>query len=175
MSAPTTKKDFYRRWLAMEFGNRVRMWSNQADLLVSYFAGTVTARAKEAAGRCYYRVPVKEAATSPAYAGMTFNESAPDDYLTIQGELMHDTLQGYALFSSTEQLPMRKALASSGVQYYGLQALGRIKYFCNAKSYAMMMELLDLYPEAVVEFGCYSRCLGEIPGHNTVIWEVRNY
>jgi hypothetical protein len=173
-NAPTNKADFYRRWQALEFGNRVRMWAGQADLAASGYAGTVSARSKVPGGKCVYGVPADLAASSPQFAAMTFNETAPDDLLLVQGEFMHDGLRGYGLYCSADRLPMRKALAASGVQHWGLAALGRVKHYADAKGYDMLMELLDLYPEAVIEFGCYARTLGELPC-NTVVWEVRNY
>lgn len=36
-------------------------------------------------------------------------------------------------------------------------------------------DLLDLYPDATIEFTCYDIDLGVIPNRNTIFWEVRNY
>lgn len=182
--APTDKADFYARWKAGEFGNRIRIFDTLADLRASDYRGPVSVRYKDASSQQFTRYLFPQEAldgfilTAVCHGAeeelFTFNEPAPDAMLTMQGEFYHGT-EGYCLFCSTEQTQMRPALTNSGKQFYGLQALGRMKAYCNANSYEMMMELLDKYPEAVIEFSCYSRCLGTIPGLNTVIWEVRNY
>lgn len=173
---PRNKAEFYQGWKALRFGNRVRMWAGQEELAASDYGGTVSARSTVAGGLCVYGVPAEVATSSLVYAGMAFNESAPDAHLLLQGELCHDSrLGGYYLFASAEKLPMRKALASSGQHHRGLGALLLLRAVCNPKGFDMLMELLDLYPDAVIEFGAYSRNLGEIPGHNTVVWEVREY
>jgi hypothetical protein len=174
--APTTKQDFYRRWKNLEFGNRIRMFDTQQDLRESGYTGLVSARSKGIAGggRTAYGIKAFDAAFERYYADMTFNESAPDDVLLFQGELMHGCPEGYYLFGSTTKLPMRQAMLQ-GVQYHGVRALGLLKYYCWPASYDMLMELLDKYPDAVIEFGAYGKELGELPGHNVVIWEMRNY
>ncbi len=184
MQGPKTKDEFYAGWMSLRFGNRIRMWGNLEELLADDYQGTVTVRTKVAGGECHYGVPgnmVESLLTGMIRGGLkaedfSFNESAPDNDLLIQGELCHDTqLGGYCLFSSTDKLPMRKALAASGTQYRGLQALGRLKHYCNTRGYEMLMELLDLYPEAVIEFGAYGHKLGVLPHNNVITWEVREY
>lgn len=176
---PRTKREFYRGWLDLRFGNRIRMWPSQAALAEACFGGTVTARSqggKAGGGACHYRVPATEAASDPRYAGMAFNESAPDEELLYQGEYSHGAVVGgHYLFGSAVKLPMRQALALHAQEKTGLDALGTLLHYCNAKSFDMMAELVELYPQAVIEFGAYGRCLGVIPGHNTVIWEIREY
>jgi len=37
------------------------------------------------------------------------------------------------------------------------------------------MELLDLYPDHVIEFSAAEVFVGDRPGRNAVVWEVRKY
>lgn len=183
MKAPTNKLDFYRGWQAGKFGNRIRTFDNLSLLQESEYRGPVTIRYKQTGSPyCRYLVPQSEIEShidscvlnGADRAMFTFNEPAPDDQLTMQGEVYRSTV-GLYLFCSHDQLPMRKALEQSGKGFFTIQALGRLQKYCNAKSYDMLMDLLDDYPDGVVEFSCYDRNLGNIPGHNTIIWELRNY
>jgi hypothetical protein len=162
------------------------MFNTYQDLVDSDYRGCVSIRSKEGSSRfCKYLIPydkvsecvdsfVKEGADRSLF---TFNESAPDDELIFQGELGHSASGGYCLFGSTLPLPMRIALDKNGKQWYGLEAIGRVKYYCNDNSYEMIKGLIDLYlhEDVVIEFGCYSKNLGVMLGHNTIIWEVRKY
>lgn len=147
------------------FGNRIRSWSTQKELLASTYRGLVVARSKLPGGKCDYGVVFDIAA----------NEVCPDQHLILQGEITRSTYHGYSLFCSTALLPMRQALAVYGKQYYALQALELIRQAASLRSMTMLEDLLDLYDDAVIEFSCYDHCLGNIPGHNILIWEVRNY
>lgn len=169
--------------MANKLGNRIRTFDTEQDLWESGYKGNVTVRYKEAGSPfCQYNVPwgrvsdwLARFVTIGAKRELfTFNESAPDQYMLTQGEFMHGT-DGYCLYTSEEPLPMRKALANSGRQYYRLQALGRLKAFCNPTSYDMILDLLDQYPDHVIEFSAYSRNVGLMPHHNTLIWEIRLY
>jgi hypothetical protein len=180
---PADKADYYRRWEAMEFGNRVRMWPSLDALLADDYRGSLGVRCRVPAGPCRYGVDfadVRAAVGELAVAAdltpsdFTFNESAPDDRLLLQGEFTYAIVGGHYLFGSTAKVPMRKALAT-GTHHWRLDALGRLKAVCWPKSYDMLVELTDLYPDAVVEFGVYSAAIGCWPGHNAIVWEVREY
>lgn len=181
-TAPRNKADFYARWQNLEFGNRLRSWPDLHSLLKDDYGAPVSIRSRIPDDKkCQYLVPqdqieskLLEMKLPPELAA--FNESAPDDDIVGQGELLHAHLprQSYYLFWSYDKLPMRKALLN-GKEYNGLTALGMLKAYCNPNGYEMLMELLDLYPDGVIEFGVYRRHLGVMGGNNTLIWEVRAY
>jgi hypothetical protein len=104
---------------------------------------------------------------------ITFNESAPDNFLTIQGELM-ETPNGLNLFYSKEKKKMNLAL-KKGKTILSLQAKLILKQFLNCISYDEIMILLKLFPEHVIEFSTYDINLGILPNRNTIIWEIRKY
>ncbi len=181
---PTRKDDCMSRLANLEFGNILTMWNSVESLLSSNYNGYVTIRSRLAGGPCLYRVfkdnVVHELeqllSTGVNLTDILFNESAPDDNLLYQGELMHNgDYGGYYLYGSSAKLPMRKALVESGQEHRGLQALGRLRYYCNPTAFDMLMDLLDTYTDGVIEFSAYDRSVGIYPGNNVLIWEVRNY
>jgi hypothetical protein len=187
LPAPRTKAEFYRRYREGEFGNSLRSWATLGELRDSRYSGTVTARNRTPGKKCLYGVPAGIIHVALLNNGLrpedcSFNESAPDDRLLIQGELARAE-KGLYLYYSTAQTTMREALsAGKGRHAYGLEAASLLKSRCNAVGYDMLMDLLDLYDTSVrandmvvVEFGVYENCLGCCKSNNVIIWEVRAY
>lgn len=57
----------------------------------------------------------------------------------------------------------------------GLRAQMILKELLWPSSYDDLMDLIDLFPEHVIEFGAHTRAVGVLPHRNTVVWEVRAY
>ena len=57
----------------------------------------------------------------------------------------------------------------------GLSATQILQAKMNDLSWQWLNYLLEEYPDHVVEFSCFSKCWGTVPGYNTVFWEVRRY
>jgi hypothetical protein len=53
--------------------------------------------------------------------------------------------------------------------------LALLDRFMDPNSRADLDALLDLYPDAAVEFSCFSVNVGIFPARNTIFWETRNY
>lgn len=104
--------------------------------------------------------------------GFYCSAMAPTELTLINGEVMQSE-QGLQLFYSTVPKPMRDSLKEGGKQVTGVVASRIIQHFMNAKSWDWMQVLLDRYPFHVVEFSCYDRCWGTVPGFNTCFWEIR--
>jgi len=179
----TTKQQSYELLQQGFFGNRLRMWDSFEDVIKSEYTGTVSMRYKGLGGGFYaYEVPPpqipeieRDWISKGADRGLiTFNESAPDHLLLIQGEVMRGPVNPYSLFYSLERKKMREAL-KNGKQAEGLTAKLILEHFLYPSSYEDMQILLNMFPEHAIEFSTYSVCLGDIPGRNTVIWEVRQY
>lgn len=177
------KEHFYKKWEQGSLGNKPRTWSSYTDLMKSTYEGTVSLRYKGAGGGGFvaYNVPVIKVAEKIAewkskgaqQELITFNESAPDERLIAQGELMNG-VEGLAFRYSTYKGKMRDAMAQA-THVYRLQALQYIKSICMSNSYTDLLELMALYPESVIEFGAYEMPVGECRSRNVLIWEVRNY
>lgn len=177
-----SKNEYYTLWKNLCLGNRIALFENLDDYLASGFDGPTSIRYRQPGSpyKAFYvptaKVPdvvekfISQGASRDQF---TFNESTPDDDLLIQGEMVY-LVGGLHLTYSTDNCSMKQAMEKPQ-HAVGLRAIGLLKYYLNPKSYDMVQELFELYPDSVIEFGAYSRHLGVMPGHNTVIWEVRNY
>ena len=174
MKPVLNKHDYYLRWLQGEFGNKLRAWGSAQALLNSDYEGKVTVRSVFAnSAKTAYSVTQQTVKTSYMDTEFKFNESAPDEELLIQGEVV-ELASGLHLFYSHEQTSMRKAL-QNGLVAGGLKARTILRHYCCPSSYSDLEALFELYPEHVIEFGVYASSLGDIPNRNTIIWEVRKY
>jgi hypothetical protein len=104
---------------------------------------------------------------------ITFNESAPDHRLILQGEVQQ-SINHLDLTYSREKTNMRKAMENP-LTIKGISALLLLKQHADPKSLGTMLSLLRQFQDHVIEFGIYSVNLGCIPHRNTIIWEVRKY
>ena len=164
--------------------NRLRIWDSYEEIKKSGYKGTVSVRYKggsRGTGFYAYNVPISDIqnliktwlSKGAKKELITFNESAPDNFLTIQGELM-ETSRDLNLFYSQEKKKMNIAL-KNGKTVQGMQARFMLKQFLNCISYDEIMNLLKLFPYHVIEFSAYDVNLGILPNRNTIIWEIRKY
>lgn len=112
--------------------------------------------------------------------GTRFNISPMiDQWAIFKGEVMEYCYQepyglcAYVNFQGN--MEWRKALREFGKHYLGLQARLLLQSYMDEQSYRDVRNLLDIYPNHIVEFSVCNRSVGIIPGRNTVIWEVRLY
>jgi hypothetical protein len=105
---------------------------------------------------------------------ITFHESMPDDDLLIQGEVTRNVGGLDLTYSLEPGLSMRDAMRHAQTASR-LRAHLILNEFLDANSRDDLSLLLELYPDAVIEFGTYGRAVGTLPRRNTVIWEVRDY
>lgn len=182
-----TKRQAFALYHGGRFGNKLRTWDTVRDFVYSGYSGPVTMRYKgTVTGKAWYAYNVnsKEVADR-AKTWITqgadpmlivVNESAPDERLILQGELIH-THRGYCLIRRFDKVKMRVAMTLSGMddEVVGITAIGTLRHVCTGSSFDDLMELCELYPDSVIEFSVYAMCLGNCRGRNTIVWEVRNY
>jgi hypothetical protein len=181
-----SKPVYYKHWSQGGFGNKPRTWDSLVELEQSDYPDTalVTMRYRQSLSTFMtYGVPAGQARTliekfvredGAQEQLFVFNEAMPDEYITVQGELIQ-RVGGYYLFYSTVPGRMGKVLRSHGQHAEGLKVNYLLKQYADPSSLEDIITLLDNYPDACVEFSCYSRYVGNIPHRNTVIWEVREY
>jgi len=181
-----TKKQNYQLWQSGAFGNKLRAWRTVDAWLRSGFTGLVALRALLPAGGgpCKYNLSRKEAIAVAClwdqfnvapYESIMVNEMGPDDAILLQGEYLNDALcLGYFLHSWVRQ-PMRIALAEKSEVAQGLRSDLILRSAMTPSSYADWQLLLEQYPNHVLEVSIYERCVGDIPGRNAFVWEVRRY
>lgn len=180
-----TKKDFVRRYLAGEFGNRgpswpdIDAWLSDADVQAPWAHYKLYhVRNRVAGGTTYYDVPRPNVA--PLWHSLEkpeqwyITEMAPHDRNVLQGELRL-THNGLELFASTARnVAMREALKTAK-NYSGFMANMMLTETMCANSREWLGVLLERYPNHVIEFSTFSVWWGTVPFHNTVFWEVRKY
>jgi hypothetical protein len=180
-----TKRQNFKLWVSGGLGNRLRVWSSLAELEVDGFQGLVSLRYLGSVGGqwCFYDLPVSELrgkvdlmlSEGADTSRIMFNEGGPDDAVVIQGELWNGMDRPYWFRFSREKLKMRDALKASSETSQGLQSLNLLRSAMTASSWADFEVLLDRYPDHAFEVSVYNRCVGDIPGRNTLVWEVRRY
>lgn len=124
--------------------------------------------------------------------------SVPNDHSTLQGEVCR-TFRGLESFlceraevaadirlknacgAWLKELepglpPMRQTMRDGWHQHRGYAAThALLERYMDPSSRDDLDMLLELYPEATVEFTCFDIDTGMIPNRNTIFWETRNY
>ena len=67
------------------------------------------------------------------------------------------------------------ALGCGHTHSFGLRADMMVRGCMTPSSYSDWRELLDLYPGHVLEVSIWDSCIGDVPGRNAVVWEIRKY
>jgi len=171
------------------FGNRPLTWNSYEEILASGWKGGVCMRSKKSIERKHviYNIPLEKVPDEikkwedmgfPAKT-ITFNQSMPDEHLLIQGEFMDWTIyngQSSILYTKVKK-PMNLALAEQTLHAEGLAARLLLKTNLSPSSYEDLQAIIDegKFERSVIEFSAYDICVGNIPGRNTIIWEVRDY
>lgn len=172
-----SKPDFVRRYRAGEFGNASLTWPTVANYLSSSYNGLVHLRNRVKGGSTYYN-QTREQVNSRYYGpdeDWYVSAMAPHDLNLLQGEVMRG-VWGLELYCSpVVGLPMRDALRELSFSLRGLSAQQILRSKMDELSWQWLEYLLEEYPDHVVEFSCFAKCWGTVPGFNTVFWEVRKY
>lgn len=177
---PTDKAKMYELLHERALGNTLLSWPTVAAYLNSGFRGYVGLRTKKAGGKHAYwctRAMVREIVAlwvgreGVPGCDIVVQQMAPHRHGTIQGELRHDMIHGYDLHYSLEQVPIRECRDWRDAS--GLSALCLLRGRLWPASFDEIMDLLDAYPDAVVEFSAFGVAVGWASGRNHVIWEVR--
>lgn len=189
------KKQCYRLWQAGEFGNKLRAWSVDG-WRVSGFGGQVKLRTTlGGGGPCSDdlspdAVPLvlglweRRRGVSPN--DVVVCEAADARAAVLQGEYLNDVLGEYLdgvlvggswghFRHSRERLHMREALAADSRTSTGLVSGLILREAMTPSSWEDWQLLLERYPGHVLEVSVYDRCVGDVPGRNALVWEVRRY
>ena len=177
-----TKRDFVRRFLRDEFGNRGQNWNTLEEFLASGYRGLVHVRNRQAWAPSFYNIPSENvpAEWSKAHkignAGWYLAAMAPHHRNLLQGEVRCSP-RGLELYGTKARgLPMRDALKAEEFSVQGIIALAELKKALCPNSMEWLRELLNRYPGHVIEFSSFSCPWGTLyPNYNTAFWEVRLY
>lgn len=183
----TTKRRNYELWTSGAYGCRLRTWRSVAAWRAGGYGGQVSLRTlRTGDGPCAYDLdPPAVEAEYGRWLGLGVKaedvvvcEMAPDHRLVVNGEYHHDPLPDGSfrhLFYSRVRKPMRVALREGGRTCSGLRAEILLRESMTWKSWNNFRALADSYSYHVIEFSAYDHCLGDVPGHNVLVWEVRRY
>ena len=185
-----SKPQNYRLWQGGAFGNKLRAWRTVAEWRESGFGGMVVLRTVMGGnGPCRYNLNPEEVdavvdtwlALDIPLDRIMVNEAAPDGDVILQGEYLNDiyTVDGEAGWGyfrySRARTQMRDALAAAPEVAHRLRSDLLLKLAMTPSSHEDWTRLLEQYPGHVLEVSIYDRCLGDIPGRNALVWEVRKY
>lgn len=190
------KQEALALYQAFQFGNRLKSWSSlrewmeSFDLHSAYFDynskfGVMYKPPTIGEGKRWFKTNLSYKETLDYYTQIKLegaiadyiqiSEALPGDKLIIQGELMR-WINGYELTYTTEPNTVnRPATWPEMKTATGITAKLILEHYLWPKSYEALISLFDRWPDACIEFSTCSCELGELPGHNTVVWEVRNY
>jgi hypothetical protein len=179
------KRQNFRLWQGGHYGNKLRAWRNIDDLLDSGYPGPVTIRylGDIGGGWCLYDVPTSRVAVellSMISQGaepelVMFNEGIPNRSIVLQGELWTGADRLYWMRYSRVKLKMRDALAEKTEVSQGIKSLNLVKSAMSPSSWADFELLIERYPDHAIEFTVTSGTIGDTPGRNAVVWEIRRY
>ncbi len=176
------KKQMYELLESGAFGNHLAVWRTE-DELISCGRDVVGIRSIGIPGLPCISNPglIPEVAWEEGErikreygCEVIFSELSPDQVLVLQGELLFSPGGPWVEYSTVQE-PMRPALIKERIRVGGLEATRLLQREMSGASWEDTLVLAELYPDAVIEFGIYSVCLGVLTGRNTIIWEVRHY
>ncbi len=183
-----SKHKFFELWMDGVLGNRTRLWKDPHKALedarkfgIKEIGFREVRRAGTVGAGKWEKVPREEilcAAARWVSEGRRFllDDGCPNDKMTLQGEVCrtYQGLQGFLDIGS--KLPMRPAMAAGKLTPRSpLETMILIRQFMDPSSQDDLWVLLDRYPDAAIEFCCFSVNVGIFPNRNTILWEVRNY
>lgn len=199
-----SKHEFFEKWEAGLLGNRTRLWRDPVEAYDwglnrcserKWKAGTLTTltdfelpeigfrelRKPGTVGKgAWEKVPwhqvLKTAARWKA-EGREFimDDGAPDDKRTLTGEICR-SWNGLGGILGVVQMPMREAMAKGLLlPRTGATILALLDRYMDPSSREDLNALLDLYPDAAIEFSCFTVNVGVFPHRNTIFWETRDY
>lgn len=166
-------------------GNRTRLWRKASTCVAeAYSLGIKEIGFREigkTGGGAWVKVQLIDVMTTAwewTNLGRKFimDDGAPDAYRTIQGELCRTFkgLEGYIEIGG--KMPMRQAMNAGLMKQYSYGATnGLLNKYMDPSSREDVDAILELYPDAAIEFTCFSVKVGIFPGRNTLFWETRNY
>jgi hypothetical protein len=180
MATIRSKIEFFRLWELGVLGNRNHLFYDEYEAALSGF-NEIGFRQIGVPGGAWEKVPWYEAPNTAKKwrdAGRIFvmDSGADDPAMTLQGEVCRTFrgLEGY--LGLAHGLPMRKAMAAG---YMTARTGAEVKVLLNTymdpSSQDDLDALLELFPDATVEFTCFNHDIGVIPGRNTIFWETRDY
>lgn len=171
------------------FGNKLRTWNSYMEWVMDrHFCvlpldALYALRVWAPGGGGPFVADLHDYEVQPAYqrlidqgwphSWITLNECAPDDQLLVQGELMRTPNHLYFRYN-TQPMRMREGMRIAK-DMEGVRVREALKHWLTPSSYSDLEELLEEYPDSVIELSAYRTNVGNCPGRNMLVWEIREY
>jgi len=178
------KGGFYLFYEISALGNPPKAWHTYQEIINSGWEGDVCIRAREIGDwKTRYNIPLKKLRQKInsivkneriPESELTFNQSMPDQHLTIQGEISVVDFNTCLRYTTVAE-PMKRALKKETKHIQGREADRLLRANLFPTSLDDISTIQEMFPKAAIEFSSYRFPVGEFPGRNTIIWEVRDY
>lgn len=173
-----SKRKFHELYRRGALGNKAATWYDPALVPLSakvMIRSTAHANANLVItnGREARRIMRK-----PPLGGTMATELAPDHLATLQACLFDFPGRGLMLeaYYPYQGLVLRHRDAMLRAKSYeGLKLRAILQTYVDPHTLNDFEFLLSEYPDHVIEFTSYGCRVGEFPGRNTLIWEIRLY
>lgn len=181
-----SKREFYAASRRGLLGNTLVQWA-YPDFREMYRSGSdlpvrVSLRCARAAAdkrAQVYRIGATEMITRcedllrSGYSSseLLVDESAPDEFVTLQAEAMNTERFIYLRYALNSGLGMRAAYGRM-LHADGLRAVMLLRQYLDPSSQDDLFSMLSQYPSSVVELSAYPFGVGRLK-RNTLFWEVR--
>lgn len=187
-----SKRKFFELWEAGVLGNRTKLFHTLEEALSSGEkqigfrevgktggGAWVLHKQKDSLTRLEFEVVVAVEYSIWVAKGRTFimDNSVPNDHSVMQGEVIR-TYNGLESFLAIGRglAPMRITMAQGLHKHRGGAETNVIlERYMDPSSRDDLRDIMDLYPDAAVEFTCFDVNVGNLPHRNTIFWEIRNY
>lgn len=179
-----SKQEFYTLWETGCLGNRTQIFHCLEDAIMGTPDGMIGFREVGRAGGGKWQRSQDHLEAAVIFMQwrceqrrFIMDDGVPNHRSTMQGEINRgiDGLYGYIAIG--HGLPPMRVSMAQGLHehFYRVQVRALMQRYMDPASQDDVDALLELYPKATIEFTCFDVCVGNIPGRNTMFWEVRNY
>lgn len=176
------KAQFFELWKAGVLGNRTNLWDSVYEAIEDRATSFGFRQIGKTGGGAWTRVntPAEAIEVSNEWRSLgrkfIVDDGCPDDKRILQGEICRTYKGMEGFLDTTSKLPMRQAIAAGHMKHcsYGT-CIGLLNRYMDPSSRDDLDQLLELYPDAAIEFSCFSVNVGVFPNRKTIFWEVRNY
>lgn len=180
----TSKSEFFSLWEKGLLGNRPHLFRDPLEAYGSGFPLIGFRELGKAGGGKWSRVghmDVLETARQWTREGRAFimdsaTHPCTDANITLEGELCRTIygLQGFMGYC--KGFSMRAAIREGLMKHRsGSEVMTLLRTWMDPSSIDDVYDLLDLYPDATIEFTCFDKDTGVIPNRNAILWETRNF
>lgn len=181
----TDKRQMYAALAAGTLGNTLPQYFDYGYWMVGADFGRYKQwgiRSLLPGGPAFMYVPsadVRPILATMTVKGVAYNVSPMISGVTLMANICVGTAGLYVHYVEhpPEGVSWRELFATPGAsrEATGVAAYNLLRRHLNPNAYDDVTELLELYPDHVVEVSATPDCIGLLPHRNYVTWEVRRY